>query len=275
MEARATSNTARQFAHRPVQLVIVRANGPLFYSVAGAALLESNVALCAGRMLHFFAGDRELCAWIRGEWWPRKAARAEALRQYVQTTWPEFDWAAASDQYRDLSEADGGLGPKRPTAAHEALARCTGAAQSALFYRSLARWADDARLREMARTMAQEEAASLPRFRAAFERRARVHRLGFIGAWRTALACVRTARDVHLPLAFNALLVQWGPNAPFPEIGYDEFVVRMRSVIERRGDVGTPERLLFRGWTRRPRVRIEQAAVPAPAWFKPLFRAAA
>ena len=275
MEARAISNANRSFAHRPVQLVIVRANGPLFYSVAAAALLESDVARCAERMLHFFAGDRELCAWIRDEWQPRKAARAVELRQYVEATWPEFDWPAACEHYRALTEADGGPGPKRATAAHEALARCMAAAQTALVYRTLSRWADDAQLREMVRTMAQEEALSLPRFRAAFEQRAKVHRLSFIGAWRTALACARGARDTHLPLAFNALSLQWGSSAPFPAIGYHEFVVRMRAVIERRGDLGTPERLLFRAWTKPPCVRIEQAANAAPAWFRPGLRVAA
>lgn len=275
MEARATMNATRSFAHRPVQLVLVRANGPLFYCIAAAALLEANAGLCAERMLHFFAGERELCEWIRGEWWPRKAGRAEQLRQYVESTWPEFDWPAACEHYRALAEADGGPGARRPTAAHEALARCMGAAQAALLYRTLARWADDARLRDMARTMAQEEALSLPRFRAAFERRASVDRLSFVGAWHAALACARSARDTHVPLAFNALWLQWGSSAPFPDIGYREFVVRMRAVIERRGDLGLPERVLLRPWRRSPRARIEQAPAPAPNWCKPVLRAAA
>ncbi len=185
MEARATCNAIRSFAHRPIRLVIVRANGPFFYSVAAAALLESNVAANAERMGRFFAGDGELCAWIHGEWRPRKADRAEQLRWYVEAIWPEFDWPAAWEHYRALSEVDGGAGPRQPTAAHEALARCMVAAQAAVFYRTLTRWADDARLRDMARTMAREEAASLPRFRAAFEQRARARGLNFVGAWRT------------------------------------------------------------------------------------------
>ncbi len=275
MEARATCNAIRSFAHRPIQLVIVRANGPFFYSVAAAALLESNVAANAERMGRFFAVDGELCAWIHGEWRPRKADRAEQLRRYVEAIWPEFDWPAAWEHYRALSEVDGGAGPRQPTAAHEPLARCMAAAQAAVFYRTLTRWADDARLRDMARTMAREEAASLPRFRAAFEQRARAHGLNFVGAWRTAPACARTARDTHLPLAFDALQLQWGSGAPFPALDYHEFAARMRAVIERRGDLGAPERVLFRPWKKSPRVNVENPPSAAPTWFKPVLRAAA
>lgn len=275
MQTQPTPITSRRLAHRPIQLVMVRANGPLFYSVAAAALLESGVTLYAGRMLHLFSDDPALCDWIRTEWLPRKAARAETLRNYVEATWPEFDYGSALEEYRASIEGDACPRPRRPTAAHEALARCVGAAQTALFYRCLARWAEDPRLREMARVMAQEEASSLPRFRAAFESRAKSQRFGFAAAWHTARACVRRARDVSLPLAFDTLGGEWGPNAPFPQIDYSDFVARMRAMIERLGDLGRPERLLFRPWASRPSVRIQEAAKPAAAWFKPFFRAAA
>ena len=208
--------------------------GRFFYSVGAASLLEAFAPLYAERMLHFFRGDQALCDWIRNEWSPRKAARAKALREYIATTWPEFDWCAAHEQYRSAIEQNGGPGPHRATAAHEALARCVAAAQSALFYRALARWADDVVLRDMARAMAQEEALSFAYFRAAFERRARVERVGFVAAWRTALSCVRAARDTGVRLAFEAIVAQWGPNTPFPAIDYIEFAKRMKGVIERQ-----------------------------------------
>lgn len=275
MEAQARSNTlnTRRFAHRPVQLVIVRANGPLFFSLGAASLLEANAQAYAERLLHFCAEDRVFCDWITNEWLPRKTARARELRHYIETTWPEFDWAAAWDQYRAMLEADSG--PKRPTAAHEALARCVTAAESALFYRCLARWADDRRLRDMARSMASEEASSLPYFRAAFERRAKVQGFGVIAAWRTARACVRTARDTLLPIAFEVLGLQWGPNAPFAELGYPEFTARMRAVIERHGELGMPERLLLRPWKRHARLPTADVVARARPLFRPLIQAAA
>ena len=276
METKALLHTTHRYAPRSIQLVLVRANGPLFYSVAAASLLEALAPVYAERVRHFFRGDRAFSEWMENEWLPRKAARAQALRQYVEKTWPELDCAAAYEQCRAAVESDGGMGPHKPSAAHEALARCVATVESGVFYRSLARWADDPAMREMAAAMAQEEAVWFGHFRAAFERRARIQRFGVISTWRTVAACMRTGRDLHLASAFRAISAQCGAQVPFPVIDYGEFLTRMRSVIERHGNLGTPQRILFRSWKGRARIaRVEQPQQRAAGYFRPVLQAAA
>src|SRR5688572_10028650 len=154
MELTPLQPTSR-LAQRPVQLVLIRANGPLFYSVAAASLLEADMPRAADRLLHFFGADQVLAQWLNAEWLPRKVARARQLREYVETIWPEYDWTAGYEHYRSLAQSGG---PLQRTGVHEALARCVATAQGGVFYRSLARWAEDRRLRELARVMAHEEA---------------------------------------------------------------------------------------------------------------------
>ena len=274
MEANALLQTTPRLAPRPIQLVLVRANGPLFYSLAAASLLEAGMPLAADRLLYFFGADRVMSQWLRTEWLPRKMARAAQLRDYVSATWPEYDWHAGLDQYRALANANGGIGPHRPSAAHEALARCVATAQSGIFYRSLARWAEDSKLRELAWVMAQEEAQSFSHFRTLYDTRLKAQGFGCAAAWSTALACVRSARDSQLPRAFNAISAQCAVNVPFPVLEYPEFVARMGSVIERHGNLGTPERVLFRTWAARPRLPApKRDAKRAPGWFKPVLHA--
>ena len=274
METKAQLHTPER-SHRPIHIVLVRANGPLFYSVAAASLLEAIAPLYAQRLLYLARDDADLVEWARDTWLPRKAERARALQHYVEKTWPEFDWSGAHEQYRASAAADGGLGPQRATAAHELLARCVAAAQSGLFYRCLARWADDPALRALAAEIAQEEAASFTYFRAAYERRARVQRFGTIAGWRTARGCVCTGRDTHLPLVFRSIAVHCSPQVPFPVLRYSEFLRRMRPVIQRYGNLGAPERLLFAPWNGRPRVvKVHEKQVRHPDWFKPLFKTA-
>jgi hypothetical protein len=275
MEAKALLQSTPRFAHRPIQLVLVRANGPLFYSLAAASLLEDGMPLAADRLLHFFGADRVLAQWLKTEWLPRKLARAQQLREYVETTWPEYDWAAGQEQFGAAADAAGGPGPQRPTGAHEALARCVATAQSGIYYRSVARWADDPRLRELAAAMAGEEASSFSHFRNVYDRRLRDQGFGCTAAWTTALACVRTARDNQVPRAFHAISAQCSAHVPFPVLEYPEFVARMGSVIERHGNLGTPERVLLRTWKKAPKIRVAQAQQSRPGWFKPVFQAAA
>jgi hypothetical protein len=276
MEPNALPHTADRHVHRPMHLILVRANGPLFYSVAAASLLESIAPLYAQRLLYLARGDAELTRGITAEWLPHKAARARVLQDYVERTWPEFDWACAHDQYRASAAADGGLGPQRATVAHELLARCVAAAQSGVLYRCLSRWADDPALREIASGIAREEAAWFTFFRTAYDVAARAQRFGVVAAWRSARACVCIGRDTHLPLVFCAISAQCGARVPFPVLRYSEFLRRMRPVIQRYANPGSPERLLFRPWNGRPRVaKVHEQQHRHPDWFKPLFKAAA
>jgi hypothetical protein len=260
-------------ATRPVELVLLRANAPLFFSLAAASVLETAASRHCERMLRLFEHDAEFRAWIENDWMPAKVARAKQLRDYVRKTWPEFDWTAAYEQYEAAAGSCGAPAAQRPTAAHEALARCVAAAQGAVFYRALARWADDWQLRDMARNLAHAEAASFARFRAAFDRACRVKRMGFAAAWRTALGCVRSARDTHVRLAFEALSAQWQGPAPFPQIDYAEFLARMRAVVVHRAQLHAGERLVFHGW-RKP-VRVAARPAPSvPGWFRPVLASA-
>jgi hypothetical protein len=276
MESQALPRSAPRFVHRPIQLVLVRANSTLFYSVAAASLLEAVAPFYAQRLLHFRGCDKALGDWVHKRWLPQKAARAKALQDYVEQTWPEFDWLSAYEQYRVSIQGEGGLGPRRATLARELLARCIAAAQCGVFYRCLASWADDPSLREIARAIAHEEAMSFRRFRAAHERAARAERLGFTSTWQTSLACVQTARDTQLPLVYRAIEAQCTAQVPFPVLRHGEFVKRMRAVIERTCELAAAERLLFAPWKKRRRmVRIEVSKHRPPDWFKPMFKAAA
>jgi hypothetical protein len=86
---------------------------------------------------------------------------------------------------------------------------------------------------------------------------------------------VRTARDQQVPRAFTAINAQCAGHVPFPVLDYSEFVTRMGSVIERHGDLATPERVLLRTWKRAARVCSQQAPSKKPGWFKPALQRSA
>ena len=49
----------------------------------------------------------------------------------------------------------------------------------------------------------------------------------------------------------------------------------MGAVIERHGDLGTPERILFRTWKGKPRVRVDTPQSRGASWFGSGMRSAA
>src|SRR5258708_5242273 len=74
METKPLIDTNSRFAQRSIQLVLVRANGPLFYSIATASLLEALAPLYADHMRQFFRNDEVFSAWLDKEWLPRRDA---------------------------------------------------------------------------------------------------------------------------------------------------------------------------------------------------------
>jgi hypothetical protein len=261
-------------APKSMKLVLIRANAALFHSVAAAAVLESAAERGFERMLQLFRDDPALCEWLAMEWLPNKRGRARLLREYVEQTWPEFDFDAAMHEYAGAAGAERGLGPRRPSRAHEALARCLSAAQAALFYGVLSRWAEDRRLRALAAAFAQEESLTLARFRALHEASALSERVSTWAAWFAARRIARLGRDVQLPLVFTCLAAHWRPHAPIAEMSYRDFLRRMRGVMRDRGHVGFAERLLLAPWARRPRIRAPQRAGHVATWFKPVLTTA-
>lgn len=233
----------------PVERVITRHNGLVFYGLAAASFLETTVPLHASRLLEIFAGDRDCCQWIEGNWWPNKLAHARQTRASVEEMWPEFDWSSAYgefyDAYRPVVLLRNGSGP----AGHEALARGVTAAQTAAFYRCLGATVDDAEVRLMLCGMSADESGHFDVFRRIYERTSRSGRLGWFAAYRMVRDCVRRARDIDVQLAFSCLGSRhWYGSAPFSELSYREFVARMGAVLRRHLSPGPTQRLMFGPW---------------------------
>jgi hypothetical protein len=260
MEATATTTTKqRQQIVQARVRALVRFNTLTFHSLAVASFLETAVPLQAERLKVVFAGHVDVRLWLEQVWWPQRAGRGQRLREYVETTWPEFDWKAAYEEFYQVYRARAGLDGRSPGIALEALGLCAMAAQAAVLYRALAHCADESALRALAREAACEHVAYFEYFRALFERWKRRDRVGLAAGWRALQAACRSARDLKVEAAFAPLGNYWnGARSTVPELTYDEFRQRMALLIRRHAALGSIERLLFRAWLERG------GAAPAP-----------
>lgn len=260
---------------RQTCLVIVRANGPFFYSMAAAALMEAAAVENVERLATIFASDYTFAGWLRDEWLPATQKRAAALRDYVEETWQEVDAGAALEQYRDLLRQNREHLPCGVSLSREALTACSHVTQAALFYRAVARWSDDHAIRELTAVFARDCVLAFSHFRSALDDAMRADRIGAFGAWQTLRANVRAARDVRVRNAYQAISVHCAQNVPFPVLDYPEFLQRMRDVITRCARPRWPERLVLNPWACAVRAGV-QPARPAPAkWFRPVLSRAA
>jgi hypothetical protein len=63
-----------------------------------------------------YRGDDEVTAWLSQEWEPEELRHGAALRRYVETAWPEFDWNAAYRAFFAEYSRCRGARPGRTTA---------------------------------------------------------------------------------------------------------------------------------------------------------------
>jgi hypothetical protein len=152
------------------QRAMVRLNGMMFYCTGIASFVESTAPLDTNRLLRLSADRTEVRSWLENTWLPGRAAHGCRFRSYIEATWPEFEWQGA---YQDFSDAYGlraasPVGP--PGLALEFVARCVTETTLAVFYRTLARSADEPELRELTGAAAQDHAAYFAYFRSLYER---------------------------------------------------------------------------------------------------------
>ena len=73
----------------------VRDDERLFHLVASASFIEITSHLYTQTLLEFFAGDGEIVEWLKQNWVREELQHGAALKRYVQTARPDFDWEAA------------------------------------------------------------------------------------------------------------------------------------------------------------------------------------
>jgi hypothetical protein len=107
-------------------------------------------------LVEYFAGDEEVTSWLTNYWLPEELQHGRALRRYVETIWPDFDWEPA---YRRFVEefrpyCDTSLESARSL---EMASRCVVEMGTACYYTTLFRASPDPVLALLARRIADDE----------------------------------------------------------------------------------------------------------------------
>ena len=241
---------------------MVRLNGMMFYSLGLASFLESTAPLDTNRLIRLSDGHSDVRLWLERVWLPQRAKHGALFREYIETTWPEFEWSSACQEFQESYCLRSAARVEAPGLALEFIARCVNETALAVFYRTLGKCAEEPSLRALALEAARDHAAYFTHFRGLYNRFGGRKRAGIVTTCRTVLASCRSAREVDVAAAFHPLARHWHGGWVFPELTYSEFLARLAQLIKHHAALGPLERLLFRPWLNPPR-RIETLPPPA------------
>ena len=129
----------------------------LFSLIAAASFIEITSETYTRNLVTFCAGDAEVVAWLQQGWQREEVQHGAALRRYVETAWPAFDWEAAYRSFLDEYSRVCAVELLAPSRALEMVARCVVETGTSSFYRMLADAAPEPVLRCLASFISRDE----------------------------------------------------------------------------------------------------------------------
>ena len=110
----------------------------LFYLTTNASFMKAAGAeLYLKDLLRYFTGDSAIQTWLKQEWQQDELHHAGALKRYVQTAWPEFDWDTVYEYFFSEFAANYRNGNLAPSRSLEMAARCVLESAAAGYYSAL------------------------------------------------------------------------------------------------------------------------------------------
>ncbi|KJJ94418.1 ferritin [Burkholderiaceae bacterium 26] len=152
--------SVQEIAYDSIDVARVRENGTLFYLVASASFVESGSDLYASNLAQYYADRPETAHWLIHHWEREELQHGLALRRYVETVWPEFDWERGYARFFEEYSVTCSVDQFEPTQALEMVARCVVEMGTATFYRAIAQAAaeaDEPVLRDLASRISADE----------------------------------------------------------------------------------------------------------------------
>ncbi|HEX5319084.1 MAG TPA: ferritin-like domain-containing protein [Stellaceae bacterium] len=150
----------------------------LFYLVAAASFMEITTDRYTRNLIDKFSDDGEITAWLADHWLPEELQHGEALRRYVRTAWPEFDWDGVYEKFMGEFERYCAGERLEPTRTREMASRCVVEMGTASFYTTLSRISADPVLADLAHKIATDEVRHYKHFYRYFRRYQGAERTG-------------------------------------------------------------------------------------------------
>lgn len=215
-----------------IDVASLRDNERLFQLVAAASFVEITSGTYTRNLVEFYSGDAEVIDWLEGGWQHEEVQHGNALRRYVETAWPEFDWERAYRGFFGEYEALCAVEHLAETRALEMVARCVVETGTASFYRMLSDAAPEPVLRQLAARISADEVDHYKHFFRYFRRYAAAERPGRAAVARMLWRRMAEVDSEDAICAFKHVTLVANPAHPFHPDDYQAFRQSVRVMAQ-------------------------------------------
>jgi rubrerythrin len=239
----------------------VRDDETLFFMLVTSAFVEITSAVYTRNLSHFYADDPEVLAWLNQNWEQEEIQHGRALRDYVRTVWPEFDWDAANAAFFEEYSARCALDEFEPSQALEMAARCAVETSTSTFYRTLHEYTDEPVLKRITGHIRADEVRHYSYFLRFFMKYVERDRASRWQVTRAVVRRVLEATDDDGLIAFRHAFRARYPQRAFRQSDYDKFRSDLKAILRRHFPVEMAAKMLLKP-VRLP-ARAQRLLVPA------------
>jgi hypothetical protein len=247
----------------------VRDERLLFEIVASASFIEITSHLYTENLVELFRRDGEIAEWLEDHWEKEEMQHGAALKKYVQTAWPTFDWEAAYRNfladYAPLCTVEQLAGTK----SLEMVARCVVETGTASFYRMLAELSPEPVLARLAAAISTDEVRHYKHFHRYFLRYRELERPGRFAVLRTLLGRAADVEAEDTFYAYKAVFQASHPDVAFERSDYDAYRDRVLNLVRQHFPHGMAVKMLLKPLDMNP--LVGRAMLPAVTQATRLF----
>ena len=195
----------------------------LFYLITSASFIEITSDVYEKNLATFYAGDRQIVEWLANVWEPEEIQHGKALRRFVHTVWPEFDWEKSYHRFLDLYLPHCTIEEFQPTKAKEMLARMVVETGTSTFYKAIENYSKDLQtpiLAQIAHNISKDEVYHYDMFEKIYQKYNEEEHLGRDDIVKVIYDRLKEVDGEDARLAFRALWEE-RENTPYEDSYYE------------------------------------------------------
>jgi hypothetical protein len=207
---------------------LIHDNAELFYLLAAASFVEITSDLYTRNLIEFYHGNPEIENWLANFWELEEVQHGMALKRYVQTVWPEFDWERAYRGFFDEYGRACTMESLAETRSLEMVARCVVETGTSSFYRTLSEVTPEPVLKQITANISSDEVRHYKHFYRYFLDYKDRERPGRVAILRQLWKRSTDVKAEDAYFAFKHVFLERNPEEAFTQEAYDEFRASFR-----------------------------------------------
>ncbi|SDV48084.1 Fatty acid desaturase [Chitinasiproducens palmae] len=201
--------------------------------LCASSFIESGSDLYTTNLSTYFKGDDEVASWLNSTWEHEELQHGRALKTYIATVWPDFDWDAAFATFFEEYAKTCKVEYFEKTRALEMVARCVVETGTATLYRAINQCCDEPVLKQLTENIRSDEVRHYKHFYRYFKKYNAVERNGRLKVLGALVRRVAEIKNEDSDIALRHVYRHRYPDAPHDDARFRQLSRRVNKLVRR------------------------------------------